>query len=93
MPSASGFFRASITVGGKTASVAYGVNAITVSDDIINGTVTAPPVATVNALVPLTITPTTGYELDVLSPTKTSDGSLITVSSDDNGNKSFIMPN
>ncbi len=92
-PSGNGFFRASITVGGKTASVAYGVNSITVSDDIINGTVTAPPVATVNALVSLTITPTTGYELDVLRTTKTSDGSLITVSSDDNGNKSFIMPN
>ena len=96
VPSGSGFFKASITVGNetvnKTAFVTYGVSAITVSSGITHGTVTAPAVATVGVVVPLTISPETGYELDTLTPAKTSDGASISVTTDANGNKSFIMP-
>lgn len=92
-PSGSGFFKASITVSkDTTASVTYGVSAITVASGIEHGTVTAPDVATVDAVVPLTITPEVGYELDELRPTKTNGGGLISVHTDDDDNKSFIMP-
>lgn len=92
-PSGSGFFKASITVSkDTTASVTYGVSAITVASGIEHGTVTAPDVATVDAVVPLTITPEIGYELDELRPTKTNGGGLISVHTDDDDNKSFIMP-
>ena len=92
VPSGGGFFRASITVGGKTASVTYGVSAITVASGITHGTVTAPSVATVGVVVPLTISPDIGYELDTLTPAKKSGGASISVTTDANGNKSFIMP-
>lgn len=92
-PSGSGFFKASITVSkDTTASVTYGVSAITVASGIEHGSITAPSVATVDAVVPLTITPEIGYELDELRPTKTNGGGLISVHTDDDDNKSFIMP-
>lgn len=92
VPTEGGFFRASITVVGKTASVTYGVSAITVASGITHGTVTAPSVATVGVVVPLTISPDIGYELDTLTPAKKSGGASISVTTDANGNKSFIMP-
>ena len=91
VPSGSGFFRASITVGTLTASVTYGVNVITVKSGITNGTVTAPVVATVSVEVPLTISPATGYELDTLT-VSTDSGSSLTVITGSYGSKSFIMP-
>ena len=92
VPSANGFFRASITVNTgssttETLSVTYGVNAITVKSGIAHGTVTAPAVATVGVVVPITITPEIGYILDTLTPTKTDGGASIAVT-----NQSFIMP-
>lgn len=92
VPSANGFFRASITVNTgssttETLSVTYGVNAITVKSGIAHGTVTAPAVATVGVVVPITITPEIGYTLDTLTPTKTDGGASIAVT-----NQSFIMP-
>ena len=92
VPSGSGFFRASITAGGKTAYVTYGVSAITVASGITHGTVTAPTVAAVGVVVPLTISPETGYELDTLTPTKTGDGTAIDVTTNADGSKSFVMP-
>ena len=91
-PSGSGFFKASITAGGVIASGTYGVSAISVASGIEHGSITAPSVATVDAVVPLTITPEVGYELDELRPTKTNGGGLISVHTDDDDNKSFIMP-
>lgn len=86
-PGGNGFFKASITVSNdKTISVTYGVSAITVQDGITNGTVTAPVVATVNAVVPLTITPNIGYKLDTLTVQKASGGNLTVT------NNSFTMP-
>ena len=92
VPSTNGFFRASVTIntGGsetKTISVTYGVNAITVQSGITHGTITAPAVATVGAVVPITISPETGYVLDTLIPTKINGGASIAVT-----NQSFIMP-
>ena len=74
VPTGTGFFRASITVSkdstaSASASVTYGVSAISVASGITNGTVTAPDVATVSAEVPLTITPATGYELETITAT------------------------
>ena len=92
VPSAKGFFKASITAGGVTASVTYGINAITVASGIEHGSITAPYVAAVNAVVPLTITPDNGYELDTLTPTKKAGGATIQTTTDANGNQSFVMP-
>ena len=92
IPTGSGFFRASITVGGQKASVTYGVNAISVDSGITHGAVTAPDVAAVGAAVPLTISPDTGYELETLTPTKSADGSAISVIDNADGSKSFVMP-
>ena len=92
VPTGTGFFRAHITVEGLTASVTYGVSAINVQSGIEHGTVTAPDVAAVGVVVPLTFTPETGYELDTLTPTKTSGGSAIDVTTATDGSKSFIMP-
>ena len=92
-PGGSGFFKGSLTIASSyTIEAAYGVNAITVASGIENGAITAPPVATVGAVVPLTITPDPGYELDTLSPTKTSGGAEIAVSKDEDGGQYFIMP-
>ncbi len=90
-PSGNGFFKASITAGDVTASVKYGVSAITVASGIEHGTVTAPSVATVDAEVPLTIMPDTGYELNTITATK-SGNTTITVTTNSDGSRSFEMP-
>ena len=91
-PSGSGFFKASITVSkDTTASVTYGVSAISVDSGITNGTITAPSVATVSAEVTLTITPDTGYKLDTITVTK-SNNTPITVTANSDGSSSFMMP-
>ena len=91
-PSGNGFFKAIITVSNDiTASVTYGVSAISVASGIEHGSITAPSVATVSAEVTLTITPETGYELNTITVTK-SNNTTITVTTNSDGSRAFVMP-
>ena len=93
-PSEGGFFKGSLTIASDyTIEAAYGVNAITIASGIENGAITAPPVATVGAVVPLTITPAEAwYELDTLTVTKKAGGVAVDIVDADGGGKSFFMP-
>ena len=93
-PSGTGFFKGSLTIASAyTIEAAYGVNAITIASGIQNGAITAPPVATVGAVVPLTITPAQAwYELDTLTVTKKADNSAVETVDINGGGKSFVMP-
>ncbi len=84
-PTGKGFHRASITLGGVTASVTYGVSSVTVQSGITGGTVTVPDFAVAGSLVTPTVTPDAGSELDTL--TATANGQALTIT-----NGSFTMP-
>lgn len=85
-PTTAGFHKASITLGGTTASVTYGMNCITYNT-ATNGTVSGATGATVGATVTPTITPDTGYELDTLTVKQEGDQAVAVTD-----NKSFVMP-
>jgi len=87
-PTADGFHRASVTVGGKTASVTYGMNCITYATGLEHGTVSGASGATVGAAIEPTITPDEGYEIDTLTVTG-ENSTPVTVADD---NLSFTMP-
>ena len=86
-PTAAGFHNAKITLGGKTASVTYGMNCITYADNLANGSISGASGATVGATVSPEITPATGYELDTL--TVKQGETNVQLNAD---KKSFIMP-
>ncbi|MBR3562140.1 MAG: InlB B-repeat-containing protein [Oscillospiraceae bacterium] len=93
-PTEDGFFKAQITVGGKTAYVTYGVNEI-IKDTAFNastahGNFTVPAVATAYATVTIATTPETGYELKAIT-VKKADNSVVTSAVDGN-NGTFTMP-
>ena len=90
VPSGIGSFRASITAGCVTASVEYGVKTITIMEPD-SSKVAAPTIAGAGAVVPIKASPDIGYEL-VARLVKKSDNTEIDVISDENHNKSFIMP-
>ena len=94
VPSGNGFYKASLTVGTVTASVTYGVNAITKAEGFdkttAHGDFTVPAVATCNAAVTISATPDTGYELDSLTVTKVSGGTVAVTTDGNDG--SFTMP-
>ena len=93
-PSGDGFYQARITVGGVTASVSYGVNAISkdaaFAPATAHGDFTVPAVAAVGAAVEITTTPDDGYVLDALTVTKAS-GDTVTATKNDNTG-AFTMP-
>ncbi|MBQ7597629.1 MAG: InlB B-repeat-containing protein [Clostridia bacterium] len=64
----TGFYRANITVEGNTASVTYGVNAITKGEGAENGCdFTVPVVAYVGATITPELTLATGYEVKTIT--------------------------
>ena len=93
-PNGNGFYKASITLSSQTASVTYGVNAITTnkeySAETDHGTVTVPSVATANATVTIKTTPAEGYELKTLTVKKSGDATVAVTKDGNNG--SFTMP-
>ena len=84
-PTGKGFFKASITLGGVTASVTYGVSSVTVQSGITGGTVTVPEFAVAGSTVTPLVKPDAGSELDTL--TATANGQALTIT-----NGSFTMP-
>ena len=93
-PSGTGFYKASVTVGGVTASVTYGVNAISKDAAFVaadaHGDFTVPAVAAVGAAIEIATTPDAGYVLDKLTVTK-AGGGTVTATKDGNTG-SFTMP-
>ena len=89
----SGFYKASITVGDKTAFITYGVNEVNKDKDFnagdAHGDFTVPAVATANATVTIPTTPDTGYELDAIT---VKNGDNTVASSKDGDNGTFTMP-
>ncbi|MBR3561601.1 MAG: InlB B-repeat-containing protein, partial [Oscillospiraceae bacterium] len=88
------FYQASITVGGQTASVEYGVRQITLNKAYTNesdhGTIpddNVPSVATIGATVRIPTIPAAGYQLKGITASGASD-----VSKDGNTG-TFTMPN
>ena len=93
-PNGNGFYKASITLSSQTASVTYGVNAITKAKDYTSqedhGTVTVPEVAALGTTVTIETAPDTGYELESLTVTKASGGTVSVTKDGNNG--TFTMP-
>ena len=83
-----GFYRASITLGGLTASVTFGLNCIAYSSDTVHGSVSGNKGAMAGEVIKPVITPETGYEIDTLTVQYTDTGTAVSVT----GNESFIMP-
>ena len=88
-PTEAGIHRASITLGGKTASVTYGVNCITYATGLVNGSVSGATDAVCGATVTPTITPASGYQLDTLTVTPQAGSGIGTVTVDGG---TFVMP-
>ena len=91
----TGFYKASITAGDKTAYITYGVNEVK-KDTAFNateahGNFAVPKVATAKATVTIETTPAKGYELEAI--TVKTEANNTEVASSVNGNKgTFTMP-
>ncbi|MBR3561634.1 MAG: carbohydrate-binding domain-containing protein [Oscillospiraceae bacterium] len=93
VPSTAGVYRASITLGTATASVTYGVNAITkgnVTGENCNFTV--PRVATVGAKVTPTLTIAPGYEVTKITVKDASNNDVSNNDSVKADKEGFTMP-
>lgn len=94
-PTTDGFYQARITVGGVTASVSYGVNAISKDDSFDETSAhgkfdTLPAVAAVGASVEITTLPDPGYQLEALTVKKANGDTVNATVTGNTG--SFIMP-